>query len=190
MRIFDNRRAGSAREPNKRVGLKEGRDGKESGYWSRSPAKAKTIGKILGSSYVCEVLRGTHPRFAGGGRWASISSMDSRPKSTCSQRARPKGRRLKKAAKSCDEIYLAPDPDREGEAIAWHLKGVAGGLGQGQALPPRAVQRDHAPRVKAAFEHPGEIDMHAWTPSRRAVCWTGSWATCDADAVAAASSAA
>ena len=86
-----------------------------------SPAKAKTIGKYLGDGY-----RVT----------ASMGHLRDLPKSTMGVDIdhgfipdyRPvKGREdtiseLKKAVKSCDRIYLATDPDREGEAISWHLK--------------------------------------------------------------------
>ena len=67
---------------------------------------------------------------------------------------------LRKAADDCDIIYLAPDPDREGEAIAWHLMEVL----QKPDKPKeflRVQYNEITPRaVKAAFEHPGALDMN------------------------------
>lgn len=88
-----------------------------------SPAKAKTIGKYLGKNYVVE---------------ASMGHVRDLPKSTLGVDVennyipkyitiRGKGEliaKLKKAAKKSDKVYLATDPDREGEAISWHLANI------------------------------------------------------------------
>ena len=85
-----------------------------------SPAKAKTIQKYLGKGYMVE---------------ASLGHVKDLPKSTLgvdidnefeTEYVVIPGKekvlaKLKKLALSADNIYLAPDPDREGEAIAWHL---------------------------------------------------------------------
>ena len=90
-----------------------------------SPAKAKTIGKYLGPDYVVK---------------ASMGHLRDLPKSTLgvdvegdfTPNYRPiKGKEdiisdLKKAAKKSGKVYLATDPDREGEAISWHLKELLG----------------------------------------------------------------
>jgi len=66
---------------------------------------------------------------------------------------------LKKAAKGCDDIYLAPDPDREGEAICWHLYEV---LRKVSKATFHRVQFNEITKkaILGAFEHPQEIDMN------------------------------
>lgn len=65
---------------------------------------------------------------------------------------------LKKFAQDAPAIYLATDLDREGEAIAWHLQQVIGG---DSARYQRVVFNEiTAKAIKAAFEHPGEINQH------------------------------
>ncbi|MDP3518237.1 MAG: type I DNA topoisomerase [Pseudohongiella sp.] len=64
---------------------------------------------------------------------------------------------LKKLAKSADTIYLATDLDREGEAIAWHLKEAIGG---DESRYRRVVFNEITKKaIKEAFSHPGELDM-------------------------------
>src|SRR5207245_5040557 len=64
---------------------------------------------------------------------------------------------LKKQAAKADTVYLAPDPDREGEAIAWHLKEA---LGLKDERTRRVTFNEITKKaVQEAFEHPGEIDM-------------------------------
>ncbi|HEY3217060.1 MAG TPA: type I DNA topoisomerase [Candidatus Eisenbacteria bacterium] len=66
--------------------------------------------------------------------------------------------RIKTAAKSADRIYLAPDPDREGEAIAWHLAGV---LKSARRPIQRLTFNEITERaVKLALDHPRELDMN------------------------------
>ncbi len=67
---------------------------------------------------------------------------------------------LKAAARQCDVIYLAPDPDREGEAIAWHLKELLSNPKEEASKPFLMVQYNEiTPRaVRDAFSHPGELD--------------------------------
>ena len=70
---------------------------------------------------------------------------------------RRSSRRLKDAAKDADDIYLATDPDREGEAIGWHLAEELGGE-QAQDPPPH-VQRDHEERrSRRRSRIPAQID--------------------------------
>lgn len=65
---------------------------------------------------------------------------------------------LRKLSKSADEIYLATDMDREGEAIAWHLKEALGGSAERYK---RVVFNEITQKaIQAAFENPGEIDQH------------------------------
>ena len=85
-----------------------------------SPAKAKTIGKYLGKNYVVEASMG-HVRDLPKSKLGVDIENNYEPKYIT---IRGKGElldKLRKAAKKSDKIYLATDPDREGEAISWHL---------------------------------------------------------------------
>lgn len=85
-----------------------------------SPAKAKTIKKFLGSSYKIEASMG-HVRDLPKSQMGIDIENDFEPKYIT---IRGKGEllsKLRKEAKSADKVYLATDPDREGEAISWHL---------------------------------------------------------------------
>ena len=64
---------------------------------------------------------------------------------------------LKKALKDVDEIYLATDPDREGEAIAWHIMDELG-LRSARRIQFNEITRE---AVLDALENPGEIDMES-----------------------------
>lgn len=88
-----------------------------------SPAKAKTIGKYLGKNYVVEASMG-HVRDLPKSQLGVDIDNEYNPKYIT---IRGKGElldKLRKLAKKSEKIYLATDPDREGEAIAWHLSNV------------------------------------------------------------------
>lgn len=90
-----------------------------------SPAKAKTIGKFLGRNYKVEASMG-HIRDLPKSQLGVDIENDFEPKYI---NIRGKGdliKKLKKAAKANDKVYLATDPDREGEAISWHLSYILG----------------------------------------------------------------
>ena len=85
-----------------------------------SPAKVKTIKKFLGSNYVVTASNG-HVRDMPKSQMGIDIENDYEPKYIT---IRGKGEilaKLRKEVKKADKIYLATDPDREGEAIAWHL---------------------------------------------------------------------
>ncbi|HAS82567.1 MAG TPA: type I DNA topoisomerase [Verrucomicrobia bacterium] len=125
-----------------------------------SPAKAKTINKMLGKDVMVMSSMG-HVRDlpvkelgvdVAKGFKISYEVVKGRKKVVDE---------LTAAAKECDAIYLAPDPDREGEAIAWHLKEILA-KNKANAGKPfyRITYNEITPRaVKAAFDHPGEINM-------------------------------
>lgn len=88
-----------------------------------SPAKAKTIGKYLGKNYVVEASMG-HVRDLPKSKLGVDIENNYEPKYIT---IRGKGElisKLRKAAKKADKVYLATDPDREGEAISWHLANI------------------------------------------------------------------
>ncbi|MBQ5502044.1 MAG: DNA topoisomerase I, partial [Selenomonas sp.] len=90
-----------------------------------SPAKAKTIEKYLGKKYMVRASMG-HLRDLPKSQFGIDVDNDFAPKYI---NIRGKGdliKALKKDAKNADKVYLASDPDREGEAIAWHLAFILG----------------------------------------------------------------
>ncbi|MEI3503219.1 MAG: toprim domain-containing protein [Anaerovoracaceae bacterium] len=100
-----------------------------------SPSKAKTIGKFLGSSYKVIASVG-HVRDLPKSKLGIDIENDFEPRYIS---IRGKGdiiKELKKEAKNASKVYLATDPDREGEAISWHLAYL---LGIDQTTPCRIV---------------------------------------------------
>ena len=90
-----------------------------------SPAKAKTIKRFLGSGYVVEASMG-HIRDLPKSQLGVDTENKFEPKYIT---IRGKGKllaNLKKAAKNAEKVLLATDPDREGEAISWHLAHILG----------------------------------------------------------------
>ena len=86
-----------------------------------SPAKAKTIGKYLGKNYTVKACMG-HLRDLPKSKLGVDPDNDFEPVYQPMKGKEEIIRELKKAAKAADTVYLATDPDREGEAISWHLK--------------------------------------------------------------------
>ena len=86
-----------------------------------SPAKSKTIGKILGSNYIIKASMGHVRDLASKGLGFDIEN-NFKPTFEIIPEKKKVLTELNKIAKTVDKIYLASDPDREGEAIAWHVK--------------------------------------------------------------------
>ena len=86
-----------------------------------SPAKSKTIGKILGSNYIIQASMGHVRDLASKGLGFDIEH-NFEPTFEIIPEKKKVVAELNKLAKTVDKIYLASDPDREGEAIAWHVK--------------------------------------------------------------------
>lgn len=119
-----------------------------------SPAKARTIQQYLGKDY--EVLASV-----GHVRDLPKSNKDAVdieggfvPRYVIPAEKREVIERIKKAATKADEVYLATDPDREGEAIAWHIK-EAVGLKKPKRVVFHEITKD---AITEAVEHPREID--------------------------------
>ncbi len=88
-----------------------------------SPAKAKTIKKFLGKNYAVEASMG-HVRDLPKSSMGVSPENDFEPKYITIRGKGPLITKLKKEAKKAEKIYLATDPDREGEAISWHLQTI------------------------------------------------------------------
>lgn len=121
-----------------------------------SPSKAKTIGKYLGSNYKVVASVG-HVRDLPKSKLGINIEEDFEPEYIS---IRGKGdliKELKKEAKAAGKIYLATDPDREGEAISWHLAYL---LGIEEDRPCRIVFNEITKdAVKNAVKHPRAIDQ-------------------------------
>jgi DNA topoisomerase-1 len=122
-----------------------------------SPAKAKTINKLLGKDYLVVACMG-HVRDLPPKELGIDIEKGFRP-SYRTIRGRGKVlQKLRSAARSAGRVYLATDPDREGEAIAWH---VAHDLGKHAPEIHRVMFNEITNRaVTEAVAHPGKINLH------------------------------
>ena len=123
-----------------------------------SPAKARTVGQILGDKYVVTASQG-HVRDLPQWRFGVNIEQDFEPSYEVVKDKKDLVSQLKAAGDSANEIYLATDPDREGEAISWHLQEAA--AWEDRPAPPKRVVFHEITKdaVEEAFSHPREIDM-------------------------------
>ena len=121
-----------------------------------SPAKAKTIGKFLGRGYKVEASQG-HVRDLPKSQIGVDVDNNFEPKYITIRGRGEILSKIRKEAKAASKIYLATDPDREGEAISWHLANV---LGIDEDSPCRIEFHEVTSKaVKAAVKNPRKIDM-------------------------------
>ena len=121
-----------------------------------SPAKAKTIGKFLGRGYKVEASQG-HVRDMPKSQIGVDVEHGFEPKYITIRGRGEILNRIRKEARSASKIYLATDPDREGEAISWHLANV---LGIAEDAPCRIEFHEVTSKaVKAAVKNPRTINM-------------------------------
>ncbi len=121
-----------------------------------SPAKAKTVGRFLGKGYTVRASVG-HIRDLLRSQLSVDVENNFKPKYRVPNEKKEVVKELKQLAKEHAEVYLATDPDREGEAISWHLMEAA-------AIEPKLARRvvfheitEHA--INEAFSNPREINM-------------------------------
>jgi DNA topoisomerase-1 len=125
-----------------------------------SPAKAKTINKYLGDDF--EVLASYgHVRDLIGKDGSVLPDQDFAMKWELGERADKNVRDIKKAVKSASAVYLATDPDREGEAISWHIEEI---LKDAHMLKGKDVKRVTfneitKKAVQEAFSRPRQLDQ-------------------------------
>src|SRR5450432_154199 len=120
-----------------------------------SPAKAKTINKYLGDDYIVKASMGHVRDLPSKGMGVDLKTfvpdyevLESRSKVIAE---------LKKLAKDSDKVYLATDLDREGEAIAWHLKEALGISDErAQRVIFNAITKSE---IQKAFKTPHAIDI-------------------------------
>ena len=125
-----------------------------------SPAKVKTIRKFLGSTYVVDASNG-HVRDLPKSTMGIDAENDYEPKYIT---IRGKGdilAKLRKEVKKADKIYLATDPDREGEAISWHLtKALKLDEAKDKKVYRISFNEITKNAVKASLKNPRELDMN------------------------------
>ncbi len=124
-----------------------------------SPAKAKTIGKYLGPDY--EVLASFgHVRDLVNKDGSVLPEDNFAMKWELGERSAKHVNDIKRAVKNADAIWLAPDPDREGEAIAWHVQEILSeeNLLEGKALYRVTFNEITKSAVQDAFNHARTID--------------------------------
>ena len=122
-----------------------------------SPAKAKTINKFLGKGFVVKASMG-HVRDLPK-KTLGVDEKTFTPTYVALPEKKKTLTELKKAAKDAGAIFLAADPDREGEAICWHLKEE---LSKDTDVEFRRVLFNEITKkaILAAFENPREIDAN------------------------------
>ncbi len=121
-----------------------------------SPAKSKTLGKILGKGYSIKASLG-HVRDLPKGQMGVDIEHGFKPTYVIPKAKTRLVNELKQATKEATTVYLATDPDREGEAIAWHLAEVTGGKNKSyQRVVFREITEE---AVRDAFQNPRTIDM-------------------------------
>ncbi|MBI4432816.1 MAG: type I DNA topoisomerase [Candidatus Omnitrophica bacterium] len=120
-----------------------------------SPAKCKTIHKYLGPGFEVAASMG-HLVDLPKSKMGIDIEHDFKPQYIVVRDKKKMLKELKAKAKNKSEIYLACDPDREGEAISWHLKNE---LGEGKKVTRVVFNEITKEAVTKAFEHPTEINM-------------------------------
>jgi DNA topoisomerase I len=124
-----------------------------------SPAKAKTIGKYLGSDYVVEASIGHIMDLPKNDIGVELKNRTFEPTLIVSPGKEKVVERLKKLAAKADMVYLAPDPDREGEAIAAHLSMQLLPMMKNKSQVRRVTFNEITKKaVQAAFQHARDID--------------------------------
>ena len=121
-----------------------------------SPSKAKTIEKYLGGKYKVDASGG-HVRDLPEKRLGVNIAKNYEPNYVISADKKPVIKRLKEKVEKADKIYLATDPDREGEAISWHLQEVLGLKDKAQRIEFNEISEK---AVKEALKNPREINYN------------------------------
>ena len=120
-----------------------------------SPAKIKTLKQFLGANYIFESSFG-HIRDLPENSFGIDIEQRFEPTYTPLPDKKAVIAKLKKAAKECDTVYLSPDPDREGEAIAWHISQILGPKTNIQRVSFNSITKN---AVVEALSHPTQINM-------------------------------
>lgn len=120
-----------------------------------SPTKAKTLSRFLGKDYQIEASMG-HIRDLPQSKLGIDIENDFTPDYVIPAKKKDKVKELQKAASKAKTVILATDPDREGEAISWHIASL---LDKKANLKRITFHEITESAINEALEHPGEIDM-------------------------------
>lgn len=121
-----------------------------------SPAKARTVGKFLGRGYAVRASIG-HVRDLPEKRLGVDLANNFQPQYVIPEKKKDIVRQLQQEAREAQELYLATDPDREGEAISWHLQATLKTDGKPvHRVVFHEITRD---AIREAFRHPRSIDL-------------------------------
>lgn len=135
-----------------------------------SPTKARTLERFLGKDYAIIASMG-HVRDLPKSKLGIEVDNNFEPEYIIPRDKRKRTNELKKLASEAKTLWLATDPDREGEAIAWHIAELVGGGSKGAGekknfnpRPPSSIHRVEfheitEDAIKEAFQHPREIDL-------------------------------
>ncbi|MGD2143806.1 MAG: type I DNA topoisomerase [Anaerolineae bacterium] len=123
-----------------------------------SPAKARTVDRFLGDRYNVRASVG-HVRDLPSNRMGVDLRHDFRPQYVVPSKRKDVVSELKDAVKESSELYLATDPDREGEAISWHLLQVLDPVIRWRPVHRVEFHQITEEAIEHAFAHPREIDM-------------------------------
>src|SRR6476660_4312571 len=124
-----------------------------------SPAKAKTINKFIGKDFIVKASVG-HVRDLPKSE-IGVDETTFEPTYEVLEGKEKVVSELKAAAKKADIIYIASDPDREGEAIGWHVAHLIAGTGESKKKVRRILFHEITKNaVRKAMEQPRDIDMN------------------------------
>src|SRR5436853_2637650 len=125
-----------------------------------SPSKAKTINKYLGSDFTVLASVGHVKDLPKKGIGIDFDN-NFEPTYEVIPGKEKVIRELKAAAKNAETIYVATDPDREGEAIGWHIKEELEGRGKNKKIVRRVMFNEITKNaINESFKHPTDIDQH------------------------------
>src|SRR5271167_5173064 len=124
-----------------------------------SPTKAKTIGKYLGKNFVVKASLG-HVKDLPKKNLSVDVEHNFEPHYEVIEGKKKLIAELKAAAKGMDSVYLAADPDREGEAICYHLQEELNGSKKGPKFYRVMFNEITANAIRKAFEKPGSVNLN------------------------------
>ena len=154
----------AAKSPEKRTKARSAKTGSNGGNGTsklvvvESPAKARTIERILGSEFVVKASQG-HVRDLPKGKLGVDIEAGFQPSYSVMGEKKATVQELKTLGKSASAIFLATDPDREGEAISWHLVEAADWGADSHRIQRVVFHEITKEAVEEAFKHPRSIDM-------------------------------
>ncbi len=121
-----------------------------------SPAKARTLSKFLGKDYVIRSSVG-HVKDLPKSQLGVDLENDFEPKYVVIRGKKKVLDQIKSAAEKVERVFLAPDPDREGEAIAWHIASELSDAKEKRRVTFHEITKK---AVQEAFQNPGQINMN------------------------------